>query len=655
LKLISTGQPTLLNSKLPKMNSKSSFRTAGSFDSWEVGDRYHLTERLGKGSYGEVVKALDVSLNRSVAIKQMKHVFEDSTDAKRAYREIHILRHLKHPSVVALLDVMCSAIDNTFVAMHRQQLDRDDGSVPPPPRHLGNLYLVFEFVDTDLAKIMKSNQYLTEEHVAYVLYQILDGLSYIHQTNVIHRDLKPANVLVACADCTIKIADFGLSRVVGADLIVDQLDPEVVGDNGQDTSGSGTFMEEEEEEMVSPVREVKHPLLPGSAASTGAGSDSGSGTAMTSGASSASTMVSGLYHSILGHGHHGHHSTSHDNKTVNASASANPLPIAPSLPAIASATASLSIPVAAAAAAGGGGGGGGGGVPGVKIEALPPPLPLKRGLTKHVVTRWYRAPEVILLQPYTAAVDMWSIGCVFAELLNLLKENCSDFRRRRALFPGESCGDLSAEDLASLNRKRLAISSSSSTAHDNSKGGDNPLASVLRQQEDEHTLLLQESFGNMRSQLNIILDVIGTPSENDCRHIDAKTAQYLHSLPQRSPRDLSSIFPGAVPEALDLLRSMLVFDPTKRLSARQAMDHPYFDRLKSKDYLNSYRAAPRNQHLFDLAGVQAVGALQPVPMNEDIEKVGESTENLKRNIVREVLYYRKRDVASAKAAQAQAI
>lgn len=65
------------------MNSKSSFRSAGSFDSWEVGDRYHLNERLGKGSYGEVVKAMDVSLNRSVAIKQMKHVFEDSTDAKR--------------------------------------------------------------------------------------------------------------------------------------------------------------------------------------------------------------------------------------------------------------------------------------------------------------------------------------------------------------------------------------------------------------------------------------------------------------------------------------------------------------------------------------------------------------------------------------------
>lgn len=45
--------------------------------------------------------------------------------------------------------------------------------------------------------------------------------------------------------------------------------------------------------------------------------------------------------------------------------------------------------------------------------------------------------QVILSQPYTAAVDVWSLGCIFAELLGLMKENIKDYRKRKALFPGE--------------------------------------------------------------------------------------------------------------------------------------------------------------------------------------------------------------------------
>ena len=44
---------------------------------------------------------------------------------------------------------------------------------------------------------------------------------------------------------------------------------------------------------------------------------------------------------------------------------------------------------------------------------------LRHSLTRHVITRWYRAPEVILSLPYSGAVDVWSVGCIFGELLGM--------------------------------------------------------------------------------------------------------------------------------------------------------------------------------------------------------------------------------------------
>ena len=57
------------------------------------------------------------------------------------------------------------------------------------------------------------------QHIQTFLYQLLSGLKYIHSANVIHRDLKPANILLN-EDCTLKICDFGLSRVVTPDKIL---------------------------------------------------------------------------------------------------------------------------------------------------------------------------------------------------------------------------------------------------------------------------------------------------------------------------------------------------------------------------------------------------------------------------------------------------
>lgn len=69
---------------------------------------------------------------------------------------------------------------------------------------------------------------------------------------------------------------------------------------------------------------------------------------------------------------------------------------------------------------------------------------MKRELTGHVVTRWYRAPEIILLEKdYGPAIDIWAVGCIFAELMGMMKENSPTFMDRKALFPGRSCFPLS--------------------------------------------------------------------------------------------------------------------------------------------------------------------------------------------------------------------
>ena len=85
---------------------------------------------------------------------------------------------------------------------------------------------------------------------------------------------------------------------------------------------------------------------------------------------------------------------------------------------------------------------------------------IKRELTGHVVTRWYRAPEIILLEKdYGPAIDIWSVGCIFAELLGMMKENAPTFLDRQPLFPGKSCFPLSPAKSPKEQRKGFPFSS----------------------------------------------------------------------------------------------------------------------------------------------------------------------------------------------------
>ena len=161
------------------------------FSDWEVGDDYSCERLLGTGSYGKVALATRRSTGQKVAIKRMENIFEDETDCKRILREVTLMRKLKHPFVVELVELL----------------------YPSNPTSFDTLYVVMEYAESDLKKIIKSNINLEMQHTQHIIYNLLCAIKYLHESNVLHRDLKPANVLIN-EDCTVKLCDYGLARSI---------------------------------------------------------------------------------------------------------------------------------------------------------------------------------------------------------------------------------------------------------------------------------------------------------------------------------------------------------------------------------------------------------------------------------------------------------
>lgn len=129
-----------------------------------------------------------------------------------------------------------------------------------------------------------------------------------------------------------------------------------------------------------------------------------------------------------------------------------------------------------------------------------------------VMSRWYRAPEVLLnIQNYGPAIDIWSAGCIFAELIN-----------RKPLFPGQSSANL----------------------------------------------------------LTLIVQALGSPTGDDLKSCANPAArQFMASLPRANPTPFKKLFLKAEPIEIDLIQKMLTWDPAKRISAENALKHPFFTSL----------------------------------------------------------------------------
>jgi mitogen-activated protein kinase 1/3 len=183
------------------------------------------------------------------------------------------------------------------------------------------------------------------------------------------------------------------------------------------------------------------------------------------------------------------------------------------------------------------------------------PFNRARTMTTHVVTRWYRAPEVILEWPdYDAAVDMWSVGCIVGEMLESLQANVAQCT---PLFMGD--------------KSAMSDSDADVGASDSDDEGD-----VDR---------ICKELGDRRYQLSAILHIIGFPSEAD---IDAcpsglkRQCRYLRAFPgMAARRPFNEVFPAAPAEFIELVHGLLVFNPSMRLTAQAALELDIFNKARS--------------------------------------------------------------------------
>ncbi|XP_067277002.1 cyclin-dependent kinase-like 1 isoform X1 [Pseudorasbora parva] len=150
-------------------------------------EKYEKISKIGEGSYGVVFKCRNKDTGQIVAIKKFVESEDDPIIKKIALREIRMLKQLKHPNLVNLMEVF---------------------------RRKRKLHLVFEYCDhTVLNELDRYPRGVPEHMVKSIIWQTLQAVNFCHKQNCIHRDVKPENILITKHQ-VIKLCDFGFARIL---------------------------------------------------------------------------------------------------------------------------------------------------------------------------------------------------------------------------------------------------------------------------------------------------------------------------------------------------------------------------------------------------------------------------------------------------------
>src|SRR5215472_13054315 len=145
---------------------------------------YEIVEPLGAGGMGEVYRARDTRLDRTVAVKILPPHLSSSAELKARFeREAHAISALNHPHICCLYDIG----------------SQDDTS-----------YLVMEYLDGESLADRLRRGALPIKQTLQIGLQIAEALTAAHRAGILHRDLKPANVMLTAGGA--KLLDFGLAK-----------------------------------------------------------------------------------------------------------------------------------------------------------------------------------------------------------------------------------------------------------------------------------------------------------------------------------------------------------------------------------------------------------------------------------------------------------